>query len=333
MSKNKKLLLVTTSPHIKTAESTSWIMFNVIIALLPTFVAACYFYGRRALFTVFVSVAFAIGFEYVSRLLMGRLPTVSDLSCIVTGVMIAFCLPVTVPVWVIAVGNFFAIVIVKQMFGGIAQNIVNPAVGALAFLLLTFNRVMTDFINPLLGFSELIPDDRTAAVTSLAQLKASGVTTQNTLNLFLGNTAGNLGETSAALLLIGGIYLIVRRISDWRIPLSFLGTVTVLALAKSMSSEFVLCQLFSGSLFIAAFFMACDPVTSPETPLGKVIFGVICGALTCFIRFYGTYAEGAVFAVLAANLMTPLIDHLIPVGFKRPVKKRSAGQKAEVEKS
>lgn len=316
MKRDKKLLLVSASPHLKTAQATSWIMFSVLVALLPSFAASCYFFGRRALFITLISVAFSLGFEYLSRLLMGKLPTVSDLSCVVTGVIIAFCLPVTVPVWLVAVANFFAIVIVKQCFGGIGLNIVNPSAAALSFLMVSFNSSMTKFIAPLLGFSQIIPDDAALVTTTLSQLKASGQTPQNLFNIFMGNTAGNIGETSSFLLLIGGIYLIIRRISDWRIPASFIGTVALLSLVKSFSFTFMLAQLFSGTLFLAAFFMAVDPVTSPQSARGKAVFGVICGVITCYIRFYGTYTEGAVLAVLIANIVTPVIDTLLPVTYR-----------------
>ena len=322
MKRDKKLLLVSASPHLKTAQATSWIMFSVLVALLPSFVASCYFFGRRALFITLVSVAFSLGFEYLSRLIMGKLPTVSDLSCVVTGVIIAFCLPVTVPVWLVAVANFFAIVIVKQCFGGIGLNIVNPSAAALSFLMVSFNASMTKFIAPLLGFSQIIPEDATLVTTTLSQLKASGQTPQNLFNIFMGNTAGNIGETSSFLLLIGGIYLIVRRISDWRIPASFIGTVALLSLVKSFSFTFMLAQLFSGTLFLAAFFMAVDPVTTPQSARGKAVFGVICGVITCYIRFYGTYTEGAVLAVLIANLMAPVIDTLLPVTYKGVTQKK-----------
>ncbi len=322
MKRDKKLLLVSASPHLKTAQATSWIMFSVLVALLPSFVASCYFFGRRALFITLVSVAFSLGFEYLSRLIMGKLPTVSDLSCVVTGVIIAFCLPVTVPVWLVAVANFFAIVIVKQCFGGIGLNIVNPSAAALSFLMVSFNASMTKFIAPLLGFSQIIPEDATLVTTTLSQLKASGQTPQNLFNIFMGNTAGNIGETSSFLLLIGGIYLIVRRISDWRIPASFIGTVALLSLVKSFSFTFMLAQLFSGTLFLAAFFMAVDPVTTPQSARGKAVFGVVCGVITCYIRFYGTYTEGAVLAVLIANLMTPVIDTLLPVTYKGVTQKK-----------
>ncbi len=316
MRKNKKLLLVSASPHLKTAQATSWIMFNVLIALLPSFVAACYYFGRRALFITLISVAFSLGFEYLARLLMGRLPSVDDLSCVVTGVIIAFCLPVTVPVSLVALANFFAIVIVKQCFGGIGLNLVNPSAAALSFLLVSFNAAMTKFISPLLGFSQIIPEDAATVTTALAQLKASGQTPQNIFNLFMGNTAGNIGETSAFLLLIGGVYLIARRISNWRIPAAFIGTVALLSFVKGFNFTFMFSQLFSGTLFLAAFFMAVDPVTTPESQSGKAVFGVICGIITCYIRFYGTYTEGAVLAVLIANIMTPVIDSLLPIKYK-----------------
>lgn len=325
MKRNKKLLLVSASPHLKTAQATSWIMFNVLVALLPSFVAACYYFGRRALFITLISVSFALGFEYISRLMMQKLPSVDDLSCVVTGVIIAFCLPVTVPVWLVAVANFFAIVIVKQCFGGIGLNIVNPSAAALSFLMISFTSSMTKFISPLLDFSHMIPEDASTVTTALAQLRASGQTPQNLFNIFMGNTAGNIGETSSFLLLIGGLYLIIRRISNWRIPVSFIGTVALLSLVKSFDFTFVLAQLFSGTLFLAAFFMAVDPVTSPESQAGKAVFGVICGVITCYIRFYGTYTEGAVFAVLIANIMTPVIDSLLPIkyrGVDAPEKKK-----------
>ena len=316
MNKNKKLLLVSASPHLKTAQATSWIMFSVLIALLPSFVAACYYFGRRALFVTLISVSFSLGFEYLSRLLMGKLPTVSDLSCVVTGVIIAFCLPVTVPVSMVAVANFFAIVIVKQCFGGIGLNLVNPAAAALSFLMVSFNAQMTRFISPLLSFSQVIPEDAATVTTALAQLKANGQTPQNIFNLFMGNTAGNIGETSSFLLLLGGIYLSIRRISNWRIPAAFIGTVALLSLVKSFSFTFMFAQLFSGTLFLAAFFMAVDPVTTPESKYGKTVFGVVCGVITCYIRFYGTYTEGAVLAVLIANIMTPVIDSLLPIRYE-----------------
>lgn len=307
-------LKVTSSPHMRHEDTTRLIMLDVIIALCPALVWAVYLFGARALTLTAVSVGSAVLFEYLYRLIMNKSNDIGDLSAAVTGMLLAFCLPVSVPLWMPAVGSFFAIVIVKQLYGGIGKNVVNPALAARVFLFLAFPGDMARFTAP----SEKLPAfslkgaDIVASATPLASLKEGVAPPDSLLDLFLGNCAGCIGEISVLLLLAGALYLFVRKIITWQIPVCYIATVAVLSYlfpASGMDAvQYVLSTLCSGGLVLGAFFMATDYVTSPVTYRGRIFYGIGCGLITVFIRTCGSYPEGVSFAILVMNCLAWYID-------------------------
>jgi len=313
------LLTVSPSPHIRHHDSTRSIMGDVCIALLPALLWGCYVFGLRALTLTAISVLSCVLFEWLYEKLL-RLPVrAGDLSSAVTGMLLAFCLPVSVPLWMPVLGAFFAIVIVKMLFGGIGKNIVNPALAARVFLFISFPAMLTAFSAPFDRPSALamtIPDAVSSA-TPLTALKQGHLPEETLFDLILGSVGGCIGEVSAVALIIGFVYLLFRRVVSWEIPVSFLGTVLLLTLlfpqAENATLMFALTEFFSGGLLLGALFMATDYTTSPVTPPGRVIYGVGCGALTIFIRFFGGYPEGVSFAILIMNLLVFYID-----SFTRP---------------
>ena len=320
MNSENKLLTVSASPHVKHWENSRTIMLDVIIALLPAFIWAIYAFGWRAFTITLLSVASCMVFEYATQKLLRRPVTVLDLSSVVTGILLAFNLPVSVPLWIPVMGAFFAIVIVKQLFGGIGKNIMNPALAARVFLFTAWPNEIKDFVAPLKNtLSPLnITVDATASATPLIALKQGVSPDVSIFDMMIGNMPGSLGEVSVILLLIGGIYLLVRRTITWHIPVSFLATVAVLTYlfprATSMQQwEFMVMELCSGGLILGAFFMATDYATSPLTSSGRIIYGVGCGLITVFIRYFGGYNEGVSFAILIMNLLVWYIDR-----FTRP---------------
>ena len=292
-------LIVTSSPHVKSNTTTSTIMRDVIIALIPALIASNIIFGLRAGLVTAVCVASCVGFEYLSRKIMNKKNTISDLSAVVTGIILAFNLPSTMPLWMCVVGSFVAIVIVKQLFGGIGQNFANPAITARIVLLVSFGTQMTNWAVPKIQAAA----DAVTGATPMAQLAAGE--TPNILNMFLGTTGGSLGETSALALLIGGIYLVYRKVINPIIPVAFIGTVFVFTAVLGVNP---LAQILGGGLFLAAIFMATDYSTSPVTNMGKLIFGIGCGFITVVIRVFGSYPEGASFAILLMNILVPYID-------------------------
>ena len=307
-------LIVTSSPHVKSSNTTSTIMRDVIIALIPALIASNIIFGLRAGLVTAVCVASCVGFEYLSRKIMNKKNTISDLSAVVTGIILAFNLPSTMPLWMCVVGSFVAIVIVKQLFGGIGQNFANPAITARIVLLVSFGTQMTNWV----ASKVTAPVDAFLAVTGatpMAQIAAGE--TPNLLHMFLGTTGGSLGETSALALLIGGIYLVYRKVINPIIPVAFIGTVFVFTAILGVNP---LAQILGGGLFLGAIFMATDYSTSPVTNMGKLIFGIGCGLITVLIRVFGSYPEGVSFAILLMNILVPYIDKatkLKAVGGKR----------------
>lgn len=292
-------LIVTSSPHVKSSTTTSTIMRDVIIALIPALIASNIIFGLRAGLVTAVCVASCVGFEYLSRRIMNKKNTISDLSAVVTGIILAFNLPSTMPLWMCVIGSFVAIVIVKQLFGGIGQNFANPAITARIVLLVSFGTQMTNWAAPKIA---AVADAVTGA-TPMAQIAAGE--TPNLLNMFLGTTGGSLGETSALALLIGGIYLVYRKVINPIIPVAFIGTVFVFTAVLGVNP---LAQILGGGLFLGAIFMATDYSTSPVTNMGKLIFGIGCGLITVLIRVFGSYPEGVSFAILLMNILVPYID-------------------------
>lgn len=289
-------------------------MRDVLIALLPALIGSVYFFGFRALMVTLVSVAACVFFEWAWCKLRKQPNKLYDMSAMVTGVLIAFVCPVTIPYWCIIVGDFFAIIVVKQLFGGIGKNIVNPALAARAFMfswpVLMSNWVKVGFENAAGIFSTA---DAVTAATPLAAMHQGAMPEDSLLNMFLGNVGGCIGETSVLLLLIGFAYLLIRKVISPRIPLAFLGTVAVLALLFPQGNDrlaWCLAQLCTGGVMLGAIFMATDYVTSPVTHLGQIIFGIGCGVLTILIRYFGGYNEGVSYAILVMNCCVVLLDRL-----------------------
>ncbi len=304
-------LLIEPSPHIRSDITTQKIMLNVLIALLPSVIAGTVIFGLRALVLVVLCAFFCVISEYLFNIVTKRKQTLSDLSAVVTGVLLGMNLPPTLPIYMAAIGSFAAIVIVKQFFGGLGQNFANPAITARIILMLSFGRYMTAWTSPVDWSAP-----GTDAVSSATPL-ASPESLPSYLDMFLGLRAGCIGETCIAALLIGGLYLIIRGIIDLVTPAAFIGTVAVCSI---LSGHDVLMQLMSGGLVLGAFFMATDYATTPLTRAGKLIFGIGCGLITSVIRFFGVYPEGVSFSILIMNIVTPLIDryvHQKPFGAKK----------------
>ena len=303
-------LTIASAPHLTTRDTTRTLMLDVLIALMPALLfSGCYFFGPRAFLVTLVSAAGCVGFEALFCLITRRRQTVDDLSAVVTGVLLAFTLPANVPYWAVLLGDFFAIVVVKQLFGGLGKNFLNPALAGRAFLF-SFPAVMSAF--PAVRSWEGFAIDAQSAATPMASLHTGSLPSVSLLEMFTGVRSGALGEVSAALLLLGGLYLLARRVIRLRIPLSFLGTVAALSWCfpqgGNSALDWTLYSLMGGGLLLAAFFMATDFTTSPVTFWGQVVYGVGCGALTVFLRTFGSYPEGVSFAVLVMNLLSWPID-------------------------
>ena len=303
-----KKLVVSASPHLRTKDTTQRIMLDVIIALIPALIAAVVLFGPRVLAVTATTVITAVLSEFAARKVMKRHNTIQDLSAVVTGLILAFNLPVSIPLWMAAVGSFFAIVVVKQMFGGIGQNFANPAIVARIVLLLSFGQAMGNWTAPLSW--------KTDAVSTATPLAIIGGETAETLpsllDMFLGVRGGCLGETCSVALIVGGIYLMARKVISYKIPVAFIGTVAVVMLiAGKFDFEFLAYELMGGGLLIGAFFMATDYSTSPIKSKAKIVFGIGCGLLTCIIRLFASLPEGVSFAILIMNLLVPHIETLM----------------------
>ena len=289
-------LHISTSPHIHRNKTTTGIMLDVIIALLPATIAGFIIFGLKALSVVLMCIGVCVLSEFVFNKIVKKEDTTGDLSAVVTGLLLGLNLPADTPLWQAAAGSIFAIVLVKCVFGGLGCNLVNPAITARVFMLISF----TELAKP------SFPVDSVASATPLAVKVGEEPTL---IDLFLGNVGGAIGETCKIALLLGGIYLIARGVISWVMPASFIGTVFVLSfLIKDFSLTAALYQVLSGGLIIGAFFMATDYVTSPATDKGKLIFGIGAGVLTVLIRFWGVYPEGVSFAILLMNILNPYIN-------------------------
>ncbi|MBO5976142.1 MAG: RnfABCDGE type electron transport complex subunit D [Oscillospiraceae bacterium] len=295
-------LIVSVSPHLTHKDSTRTIMRDVLIALIPAVIASIVIFGWRALLLTIVCVGTAVFWEWAFQKICKRKTTIGDLSAAVTGLILAMNLPVGLPLWQAAFGTLVAIIVVKQLFGGIGYNFANPAITARVVMLIAFAGTMTTWAAPNFYFGA----DAISAATPLAVLKEGG--SYSLLNLFLGTVGGSMGETSALALLIGFVYLLCRRVITWHTPVAFIGTVFVLALVKG-GFMFGLAEILAGGVFLGAIFMATDYVTTPQTPWGRVIFGIGCGLITCLIRFFGNYPEGVSFSILLMNILTPYISN------------------------
>ena len=314
MIENTKLKISST-PHIREKNSIEDIMLDVIIALMPAAFAGVVLFGQRAFSVMLLSVICCVGFEWLYQVIAHKKRTVHDMSAVVTGILYAFCLPVNVPYYVVIVGAFVAIVIVKQLFGGIGQNFMNPALVGRAFALASFPVAMTSFSLHKVHFFNKIADVTTGATPLSSEFTGVSPTAiEQFFGIYKNGDAipGCIGETCGVAILIGFIYLLIRRVISVRIPLSFIATVMVMtwlfgdSAAASISTP--LTAVLSGGVLLAAIFMATDYVTSPTTPWGQIIFGIGCGVITCVIRFWGGYPEGVSFAILLMNVLCPLID-------------------------
>lgn len=291
-----KQLTLSVSPHIHSGRKTSRIMLDVILALLPVAIAGTVIFGLRSLLVLAVCVAACVGFEALYDLLLKKEQTVGDLSAAVTGLLLGLNLPANIPLWQCVIGSFFAIVVVKSLFGGLGCNPVNPAITARVFMLVAFG-TMAKAATPVIV-------DTVAGATPLAAEKMPSL-----MDLFLGLHGGAIGETCAVALLIGLAYLLIRRVITWHIPVAFVGSVFVFSFfMESMDITAALTAVLSGGLLIGAIFMATDYVTSPSTAWGKIIFGVGAGLITFLIRYFGVYPEGVSFAILFMNILTPYIE-------------------------
>lgn len=320
------LLHVSSSPHIRSKITTDWIMYMVLIALLPATCMGVYLFGVPALILIVCSVVTCVATEYIYERLMHKPITIKDGSAMVTGLLLALNLPSGAAWWMAVLGGVFAILVVKQLFGGLGQNIMNPALAARCFLMISFAARMTDFSTSDSVTAKLV--DTVSGATPLAEIKAGG--SWDLMSMFLGNTRGTIGETSALLLLIGGIFLVVMKIIDLRIPLTYIGTFAVFALlfgGHGFDLSYVAAELCGGGLMLGAWFMATDYVTRPVTGKGQYVYGVILGILTGVFRIFGGSAEGVSYAIIFTNLLVPIIERLtLPGGFG--IVKQKGGKKS-----
>ena len=324
-------LIASSNPHIRNNEDTRSIMLDVIIALCPALIMSVIRFGFRALISVLVSVVSAMFFEWLYRKLMHKTQTLGDLSAAVTGVLLAFVCPVTLPYWMLIVGNFFAIFLVKQLYGGLGKNFINPALAGRAFLLASWPVAMTTWVAARSHVGLGSTADVVSAATPMAILKGSAEgDLPSALSVFLGVTGGSMGEVSAIALLIGGIYLLVRKVITIQIPASYILTVAVLAVIFPAEGyghlEYMLYAIFGGGLMLGAIFMATDYSTTPVSKKGQIVFGIGCGLLTTMIRFFGGYPEGVCYSILLMNTTVWLIDkYTRPTKFGAPAKQKKEG--------
>ena len=318
-------LTISSSPHAHSPVATQTIMRDVLIALVPALLGSIYFFGFRSLLVTLVSAAACVFFEWGFCKLRKLHCKTYDLSAVVTGVLLAFVCPVTIPYWTIILGDFFAIVLVKMLFGGLGKNIVNPALAGRAFLF-SWPVLMSNWVK--VGFDNaaglLSTADAVTAATPMSAMHQGALPEESILDMFLGNIGGCIGETSALLLIIGFLYLLYRKVITARIPLAYIGTVAILAFLFPQGNDriaWMAAQVFGGGLMLGAILMATDYVTSPLTKLGQIVYGIGCGVITILIRYFGGYSEGVTYAILCMNACSVLLDKIgRPVKFGAPKK-------------
>ena len=324
--KNLKLI-ASSSPHIRSVENTRSIMLDVIIAMLPALFWAIYNFGFKALLSVVVSVVACLFWEWLYRKLLKKPQSIGDLSAVVTGMLLAFVCPPELPWWALVIGAFFSIVVVKQLYGGIGCNFLNPALAGRAILLASYATAMTSWTLPTSKLDTVV-----STATPLAIMKEGTVekfteltTNYSVADMFIGRVGGSLGEVSALALLLGGAWLLIRKVISWHTPVAFIGTVAILTLISAPAGidnvQYMLYNVFGGGLMLGAIFMATDYATSPVTKPGQLIFGVGCGLITCFIRRFGSYPEGVCYSILIMNCTTWLLDKYIRPTIYGAVKK------------
>ena len=332
-NKYHEKLIVSSSPHMVTKTDTSKIMGTVLIALLPAFAVGIYQFGFRVVTLTAVFVASCVLFEFLYNKITKKPQTVGDLSAVLTGVLLAFNCPSSLPYEIAIVGSFAAIIVIKQLFGGIGQNLVNPAVTARVFMFIAFATPMTSWPTPRGGHATGAVVDATTSATPLGvlshsdyDLAAVAKAGYSNLDLFLGNVGGCIGEVSALAILIGGLFLIWKKVISPIIPVAFIATVFVLGFIWG-GFDGALFHILAGGLMLGAFFCATDYVTSPTLPMGKVIFGIGCGLFTMLIRIFASYPEGVSFAILLMNILTPYIDKICEKRMYKLPKKAKEGEK------
>ena len=312
----ERLLHVSSSPHVRDTVTTKNIMYDVLIAMIPAAAFGVYQFGFNALLVIILTMAACVLSEYIFEKAMKRPITIADGSALVTGMILALNMPPEIPVWVPVLGGVFAIIVVKQLYGGLGQNFMNPALAARCFLLISFAGMMNDFSSASLGF------DSVSGATPLAMLRSGE--TVDLAALVIGRIPGTIGEVSVLALLIGAVYMLVKKVISPRIPLIYIGTAAVfLFLFGGFDPYYVICEVCSGGLIFGAFFMATDYVTSPITPKGQIVYGVILGLLTGIFRLWGASPEGVSYAIILSNLLVPMIERVtLPKAFGKE------GQKA-----
>ena len=328
-----KRLTVSASPHVRSKETATGIMLDVIIALVPALVMSVVYFGLRALLLTATCVASCVAFEYIARKVMKRNNTIGDLSAVVTGIILAFNLPATLPLWMAVVGSLVAIVVVKQMFGGIGQNFVNPAMTARIILMTSFPTAMAKWVVP---FTDTFSADAVTSATpmaTLASVKGGDISAvadalPSLTDMLIGKHGGSMGEVCSIALIVGGLYLIARKVISPIIPFTFIGTVAVFMIfAGSFNLEFVAYELLGGGLMLGAFFMATDYATSPINKKGKIIFGIGCGLITSLIRIFGSLPEGVSFSIILMNILVPHIENMTtPKPFGAVKEKKAKGE-------
>ena len=324
----EQMLNVSSNPHVRDKMTTGRIMQLVVLALLPTTLFGIWNFGFRAFLVVLVTVASSVFFEWLYDRLMHKKNTVTDFSAAVPGLLLALNMPPQIPLWMPVLGSAFAIIVVKQLFGGLGQNFMNPALAARCFLMISFTGKMTDFaVDKLSGYHCI---DTVTGATALAELKNSGFTADSisVKNLFIGNIHGTIGETSALAILIGAVILLAFKVIDLKIPLTYIGSFAVfvifymLGTGKGFDVNYLFSHLFGGGLMLGAWFMATDYVTTPITPKGQLIYGCCLGVVTAIFRLFGGSAEGVSYAIIFCNLLVPLIEKVTkPVAFGKGGKK------------
>ncbi len=332
--KNLKLI-ASSSPHIRSNEDTRSIMLDVIIAMIPALCMSVYVFGFQALILTVIAVVSCLFWEWGYRKVMKKNCSIGDLSAVVTGMLLALSCPVSLPWWMMVIGSFFAIVVVKQLYGGIGCNFLNPALAARAALMACYASAMTQWVvpNKWMPIFGSVADVETAA-TPMAIMKEGAFDQLPTIaDMFLGKIGGSMGEVSALMLLAGGIYLMLRKVISWHTPVAFIGTVAVISLISAPAGisavDYMAYSVFGGGLMMGAIFMATDYATSPVTKPGQIIFGIGCGLLTVFIRRFGSYPEGVCFSILVMNCTTWLIDKYVrPTIYGAPKKEKKAKEAA-----
>ncbi len=329
-----KKLTVSASPHVRSSETTTGIMLDVIISLVPALIMSIVYFGTRALALAAVTIGSAVLAEYISRKVMKRNGTLGDLSAVVTGLILALNLPSTLPLWIGAIGSVVAIVVVKQMFGGIGQNFVNPAMTARIILMVSFPTAMAKWVAPFTNGWAADAVTTATPMASLAAAKGGDLSLAGDLpsltQMLIGYHGGSMGEVCSLALLAGALYLLLRRVISPAIPFSFIGTVAVcMLIAGKGNLEFVAYELLGGGLFLGAFFMATDYTTSPINLKGRIVFGIGCGLITSVIRIFGSLPEGVSFSIILMNILVPHIERLTtskPFGFVKEKKEKEAAK-------